>query len=34
MAVNIHLGVMFCNLVAKYCQNFGGTAAFIVSVWH
>jgi hypothetical protein len=32
MAVIIHLGVMLCNLVAKFCQNFGGTAAFIMSV--
>jgi hypothetical protein len=30
MVVDIQLGVM-CNLVAKYCQNFGGTAAIIMS---
>jgi len=34
MVVDIQSGVMLCNLVAKYCQNFGGTGAIIMSVWH
>ena len=34
MVVDIQSGVMMFDLVAKYCQNFGGTAPIIMSVWH